>query len=201
MKTLASLLAFSLGASTLHAATTNFYDGTFNPSDWTNYDAPTGLGAPTGCSQTFQVLTGGNPGAYQLVTGTYQYDPFRCGDSFHINKNAVFSPLRAAGGITNISFSIDTKTTNVALAQELFVGAAAFQNGAYFAGPPLLASNLVWNTLLSISLVATNFYKSGLGVVGENRTPDFTATAAPISFGYYVAFPSSINPSTTPEPV
>lgn len=189
---LKSLCALGLVLATfpVGAATTVFTDGDF-VSTWNTVMPTNGLttnpDSGGGGSQTTTVsLSGGNPdsfldirlnvGSNNRIVGTFSWR-----EDFTINPAAV-------GGITNISYSFDAKrgaSTNAGNAQAF--GIAIRQNGIHYYN--YNANSLTtWNTYSDTNLtnaeLAVYGGESDEASAGGFETPDFSASGAPITFGY-----------------
>ncbi|WP_269539990.1 PEP-CTERM sorting domain-containing protein [Cerasicoccus fimbriatus] len=172
------------------AFTTVFSDGDFDPiwntvmpTNGTTTDPDAGGGG----SQTTSVsATGGNPGAFldillnigssNRIVGTFSWR-----DDFTIDPAAV-------GGITNISYSFDAKrgaSNNPGNAQAF--GMAIEQNGIHYYS--YNANSLTdWNNYsdsdFTIGELAVYPGEQDEAAAGGFETPDFSASGAPITFGY-----------------
>lgn len=172
------------------AVTTLFSDGDFTtpwttvmPTNGTTTDQDSGGG---GSQATSVSLTGGNPGAFldillnigsnSRIVGTFSWR-----DDFTIDPAAV-------GGITNISYSFDSKrgaASNLGNAQAF--GIAIRQNGIHYYN--YNANSLTsWETYsdsdLTVGELAVYGGEADEAAAGGFLTPDFSATGAPITFGY-----------------
>lgn len=178
----ASILVFA--PAVVSAGNVNFTDGTFNDNDWA---FSVGSIDPTMSAGVQQALTGGNPGARRETTmnlGPLPYNQTANMILRNINTTFLYDPA-VSGAISEISFSFDVKATQPYLGQG-FASVPLFeQNGLFYAPLPAL-QNLTYSTdswVIRAFTGALNAWDLTPGV----GLPDFSATGAPIRFGYAVA--------------
>lgn len=184
------LLGFAGATISSQAATTVFADGNFN-TVWNTVTPTNGtiadLDAGGGGSQTTTVtINGGNPNAFlnillSIGSGERVVSSFSWRDDFTIDPAVV-------GGITNIGYSFDAKrgdATNSGNAQAF--GMAIRQNGIHYYN---YKSSILttWNNYADSSFTPAELTVYGGQVdeaaAGGFEVPDFSATGAPITFGY-----------------
>lgn len=156
-------------------------DGTFNDLDWTLITASSGNGGSVSASQ---VATGGNPLKFRSVTDTV----IAAGSIASIVHGYHISPLLShsfqdGGAINSLDFSFDFKTV---AGTQVGVGVLIKQSGNFFLGGYTIVSGDAWQTRTVTNLHLGDFNRLGAG------TLDFTATAAPITLGFFTA--NSQNP-------
>ncbi len=157
-----------------------FSDHTYADANWTIVNQ-------FGLVSAGQVATGGNPGSYrQVALGVGQNAPF----VGQLNNTFVYNPT-AQGAITGITYNMDLETLNAA-------GAGYFallsQNGNFYidnvhGGNAGANTWLNQNIVLNLSDFALLTVTAGVDafVIDRTKLPDFSATGAPITFGYEVA--------------
>jgi hypothetical protein len=176
-------------------ASTVFFDGVFNNSDWslTVLTNATGTGST---AQGLQFLTGGNPNEYRrvrhqlLVTGA----PFNGAVfSFHLNNNAFYTPS-TQGAITYIDYSEDSinfVSDTIVPGNGQGSGLLILQNGKYYREQnPLLvmpySGYSSWTANPAPGLLATDFAEVTLaGVINPLSNPDFSAAGSVMQFGFH----------------
>jgi hypothetical protein len=173
-------------------ASTMFFDGVFNNSDWslTVVTNATGIGST---AQGFQVPTGGNPNEYReirhqlIVTGPpYNGAVF----SFHLNNNAFYTPS-TQGAISYIDYSEDDINFVDQPGDGQSAGLLILQNGNYYRQQnPLLvmpySGYSSWTTNPAPGLLAADFAEVTLaGVVIPSSNPDFSATGSIMQLGFH----------------
>ncbi|MBN8281453.1 MAG: hypothetical protein J0M16_12660 [Gammaproteobacteria bacterium] len=181
---LAVVLLAASGALALsgpaRAATIEFFDGTFADADWTVAkisDNTPGAGASFTATQ---VATGGNPGEYREVIHVYGLGSIIVG---YLRNAATFDPS-VSGSIVSLAYSYDTQRL------QLNTGAVAytpviFQNNTWYGLPAYdTTTNQAWTSFGLSGLTAASF----IARVGSGpAAPDFSATGAPMVFGYLSA--------------
>ena len=176
-------------------ATTSFFDGVFNNSDWslTTVTNATGTGST---AQGLQIPAGGNPNEYRrvrhqlVVTGA----PFNGAVfSFHLNNTAFYTPS-TQGAITSIDYSEDSINfvpDTVVPGNGQGSGLLILQGGKYYRQQnPLLVmpysgySN--WTNNPAPGLLAADFAEVSLaGVVNTSSNPDFSAAGSIMQLGFH----------------
>ncbi len=153
-----------------------FLDGTFNLSDWSRV-IETGSGTVT----PSQVATGGNPGDYMRVDltnftgllGAYQF-----------RSAATYDPA-SQGAIASVAWSLDELGILALGTTHVAAGGALTQNNINYYSVAL--NNIafdVWRTFGLTGLGADNFAT----FLNPNAHPDFSASGAPITFGFWTVF-------------
>jgi hypothetical protein len=189
-----AVVALAAVAGTAQAST-SFFDGVFNNSDWslTVLTNATGTGST---AQGFQVLAGGNPNEYRrvrhqlVVTGA----PFNGAVfSFHLNNNAFYTPS-TQGAISYIDYSEDSINfvpDTIVPGNGQGAGLLILQSGKYYRQQnPLLimpySGYSTWTANPAPGLLAADFAEVTLaGVVNIGSNPDFSATGSIMQFGFH----------------
>jgi hypothetical protein len=162
------------------AAPVMFSDGTFNDADWNDTAVMFGGG---GTATTSQTSTGGNPGSFREIDITVVANLEARVDIFSINSNAIYDPS-ASGAIASIDYSEDSillDTFNTLGGAGQAAAPALLQNGILYSltlttgafGTP----DRTWTSHQLVSLTVSDFLSGSL-------VPDFSASGAPIQFGY-----------------
>ena len=169
------------------AAAVTFSDGTFVNSDWAATKDFDSTPSSNATFAAYQVLTGGNPGAFRETDHVWTGPGGFIVDQFQVVT--VYNPA-VNGPVVAINSSFDLK----------FVGGSAGtsqvgyevilrQNGSVYFSPRSLAVALgpgnglpgPWLSFGSFGLTAADFKL----LVGPGpATPDFSSAGAPIQFGY-----------------
>jgi len=173
---LATTFAFNCAA--LRAGMVFFSDGTFNDSDWTLVIKTSGNGGTVSASQ---YTSGGNPGAYRRIENTVNAGSKSSPSvvyGFHIRSGATYDPS-TQGPIAYIDYSEDSRMFS-GFGDGQGTGPALLQSGKYYYASGLYAKQSVWTTQTLSSLVAADF----VNVSDPNDHPDFSASGAPITFGF-----------------
>jgi hypothetical protein len=155
-------------------------DSTFEDGDWFHMRlSPT---PPGGSYSTGQVLSGGNPGAYQ--EGTHTWDPGAIYVAhLYVGAGGIYYP-EVQGGIAAVGFKHDfivlPSSTNNAVATWLLLR----QDSRYFVAGLWSTASRSWTPRPEIRITAADFeeYIPDVGLV--SGTPDFSNLGAPIEFGY-----------------
>jgi hypothetical protein len=176
---LVSIMAVVWFSSRAGAAQTNFFDGTFNQTNWTVIQADGFDGTIT----AYQMTNGGNPGYYMLVN-ELNFSNWISG--FYYQQFGVYQPLNIPGALIN--YSIDEYADVDDYGVGVGVQPALRQNGTnYFCnlgwGNSALSN---WVTYSTTNLAASNFdnFIPGNNDVGGPGHPDFSAAGSAIQFGY-----------------
>lgn len=190
----AAVVALFGVAGTAQASTT-FFDGVFNNSDWslTVLTNATGTGST---AQGFQVPSAGNPNEYRRVRHQLNVtgSPFNGAVfSFHLNNSAFYTPS-TQGAITYIDYSEDSINfvpDTIVPGNGQGSGLLIFQNGKYYRQQnPLLvmpySGFASWTANPAPGLLAADFAEVTLaGVVNAGSNPDFSATGTIMQLGYH----------------
>ncbi len=166
-----------------------FSDSEFDRSDWTT----TILGAGASGSIPTE-STGGNPGAHSVITTTEGSGQWVV--VVDLRSGATIDP--AVGGILSVDYSEDFRNAaadgNLGLGQSH--GPALLQNGTFFTTDPFTIFTGIAESFENLSLVdlqASDFVEVIPSAITAEAAfdfasnPDFSATGAPIQFGYYRA--------------
>ncbi|MDX2132357.1 MAG: hypothetical protein SFY69_09920 [Planctomycetota bacterium] len=178
--------AFMCVFTSLACGSVTFSDGTFAPSTWGQELVTVG---PGGTSAASQVSTG-NPGFARRVQNTvegggtvYAFSRFGTDQATRYNASTQ-------GAILTVDFSIDHRFVEGVGGdgQAVRLGAKQGQT-VYAAGYEVTGSSGLWGTTTFTGLTAADFSAPGGG-----GTIDFSATGAPIRFGF-IAVNSSTGPT------
>ena len=185
-----ALCAFGSLLSPCQAFTTTFLDGDFTTT-WNTVDPTNGRttdqdSGDGGSFVTSVVSSGGNPGAFLDIRLNIGSDN-RVMGTFSWREDFTIHPA-TVGGITQIQYSFDAKRGDSnAVGNAQAFGLAIRQNGIHYYN--YYANSLTsWNTYSDSDLTASEFAVYGgdfdEATLGGFLTPDFSATGAPITFGY-----------------
>lgn len=159
------------------AATVTFTDGTFVDGDWAASKIVDTTAGATASFVAGQVTVGGNPGAYRQVQHTYDAGIIAVG---HVKSAAVYDPS-VTGAIQFIDYGFDLIHLNPPPSQAVAYGLVLLQAGAYYRTGLDNIFTDTWTSFGHTGLTSANFVL----VAGSGPTnPDFSATGAPIAFGY-----------------
>jgi hypothetical protein len=185
----ASLLLAATGSA---GASTVFFDGIFNPSDWT-LTTITNAGGAGSTGNAFQIPLSGNPLEYRLISHRLMING--AGSALftvHMNVNAFYSP-GSQGAITHINYSEDSKNfINLPGHDGQSTGLAIIQGGKIYVQrrTPLLVMPFSgfssWAPNSAMTLLASELWElttSGTLLPGSN--PDFSVGGATMQFGFY----------------
>ncbi len=166
-----------------------FSDGTFALS---NYQSAILLDTTFDASGQFsrsQETSGGNPGSYLQTQFSFNVfnDPASQGVTVgHLLTSAVYDPS-VQGAIDTIEFRLDARLFAVSGGQGVFTGILVEQGGQYYrfdyaplSGPGGWISFATPPT--DGQTIASQF--NGIGFTGD---PNFSATGAPLTFGFFVS--------------
>jgi hypothetical protein len=166
------LLTRPAGASII-----TFSDNTFNPSDWS---LTTQTKGPGGDARAVQQSSGGNPSAYRQVT----VDVVGSSDSevyaFNLKNGATVSPA-STGAIISLTYSEDRDTTGQEFGPAIQQGSNLYYAYAGSGG----TSGWQSTTMTFIPGAATDNLLTSFGTdMSSSVHPDFSATGAPMTFGF-----------------
>jgi len=206
-------LSISFG-SHVAAATVTISDSVFDDANWTmtllDDRSFGGIGSLTGN----QVLSGGNPGSYRAVTMSGG-GGILFGD--HLFSTA-YNPS-TQGAITSFSFSFDTSFPDANQTKPpapVRFGIALFQSGKHFIrfDGGVSSTTTAWTSFGGTDIGQNDMDE----YLNSTVHPDFSASGAPILFGFNVGFGSlipcsspcatggldnfsvTVNPPAVPEP-
>lgn len=175
------------------AQTVSYAAGTFPTSEWT--ETIRSIVGPISHGRTNQPGSG-NPGDYSRLD--YVQGPTTGTTTFNVawtNPNFVFNPA-VHGLFTGVTFTADViGFTTGGFSTPFYgnVGAVMLQNGVFFqASPAQTVPGTSWTTL-TWNWLATDTWAASVA----GATPDFSANAAPIVFGFRTGVGTSC-PSQTP---
>jgi len=180
----ASLAVAAAAALALPAASANtilYFDGTFADADWSAakiLDNTPAAGASFTASQSG---AGGNPDEFRQVTHVYGLGSIIVG---HLKDSATFDPS-VSGSIVSLAYSYDLERLQLDNSGAVAYTPVIFQNNAWYG---LAAYNSTtatsWTSFGQAGLTAASFIlRAGSGPAA----PDFSATGAPMAFGYLSA--------------
>jgi hypothetical protein len=157
-------------------------DTEFRLADW----SVAALSEPATGGPTFAVAqeaAGGNPGAYRRTNITLPAGPARL-DLFQTYLPATYDP-----GTQGPVYFIDFKQACLTLPGTMGASTSLLVEQAgrrYVAGGPMLCGASVWNSKMLIpgTYAAADFTQVGGPACAGQACPDFTATGAPIRFGF-----------------
>ena len=173
----------TLGATGTRAGAINILaDGTFNNADWT---AAKVVDTTSGATATFaaaQVGSGGNPSAYRMTDMIYFQGTVEVS---HLSTPSVYNPA-ASGAINSINYTYDLIETDPPF-QGAQVGYFLLlsQGGTlYGSSQEDFVQAASWSTFGASGLTSADFGNvTATGFFGTSH-PDFSASGAPIDFGY-----------------
>jgi VCBS repeat-containing protein len=152
----------------------NFFDGTFNNSDWTR-TFEIKVGPFSSVQETAQqITTGGNPDSYRFMTHTW-------GEGtqvfvYHLEDTAIYNPF-IQGAIDFINYSADVIQFNpIGIYGD---GLLIEQNGRLFVSAFTGVGNTLWQAKSFPNLTAFNF-----SALDGGSVLDFSNQGSPIKFGY-----------------
>ena len=177
--------------SLAQAATTSFFDGTFNNSDWSLTVFTNGAG---GNATATQQLSGGNPGAFfQIVDITPSAPaPNDLGQVFPVfmRAGATHNPS-TQGPITSVDYAEDSILLRGG-GDGLGAGVALIQNGKVYLGPEHVTPSFMWTHFANAGMGADQFALLlpvsqwfSTAITDPTQHPNFSASGAPIQFGFY----------------
>jgi len=179
-----SLLPLLLGmASAPAGATIVIFDGAFVPASYSGATASFITGAPPTAAST-TLPSGGQPAAFRNTLVTFGGGPFSLAQAVgEFNVLNVYSPS-VQGAINTVEYSLDARVPNLAGNQnfQLFFGLR--QNGVAYYNPINTPLGSGWLTAYIAGLTQANF---GNSPMPGSPPPDFSATGAPIEFGYFAS--------------
>jgi hypothetical protein len=166
------------------AASVVFSDGTFLDAEWSVGVVASGLG---GVGSAGQTSTGGNPDFFREVSITLVAPTSTLGsqvDVVSLKASAVYDPGTAA--IASIDYAEDAILLSGGGNGHALT--LAFQQGGevYVGLPRLVSPELEWTGKSIPGLLESDF----IPIPGGAGSPDFSASGAPITFGFWRAFSS-----------
>lgn len=167
-----------LFATTVTAASVDFFDGSFADGDWeATKIVDTTAGATASFSAT-RIPAGGNPDAYRQVTHVYDAGNIFVG---HLSLGATYDPS-ASGAILSLGYGYDLIHINPPVSQAVGYAIAIFQDGNWYSSNPVdVVFPQAWTTFGASGLTAASFVRrAGTGPA----TPDFSGLGGPLTFGY-----------------
>ncbi|MEO5786388.1 MAG: hypothetical protein ABIS17_12880 [Casimicrobiaceae bacterium] len=194
----AALFVVGMLLSSVAAAQASVSDSTFLDTNWTLTTFTSGNG---GSVVAGQVASGGNPGAFRNVTDNLNAAP--SGSQTIVLGASIYTPFTYApatsGAIASLSYSEDAACTSGCFGNGQSTGPALLQNGNIY----ILSSSTVitgpGTTFVNHSLSALTAADFGLvnvtttAIFDNTQHPNFSATGAPIQFGFFRANGTGIN--------
>ncbi len=183
----ASLLLTATGSA---GASTVFFDGIFNNSDWT-MTTITNAGGAGSFANAFQMPVGGNPLEYRIIRHHLVINGTNSAlFSVHMNVNAFYSP-GTQGAVSLINYSEDSRNFLNQGGGGQVSGLAVIQGGTiYIQRNPLLTmpfsgfSN--WAPNPAPGLLAADLWElTPTGMLNALSNPDFSAAGGTMQFGFY----------------
>lgn len=173
-------VTLSLAAAAPAGAQTVIQDGTFQDDNWSvtkvsDTSAIPSLSSVIGAQQE----PGGNPGSYRLVVHNW-HGPGGVGFA-HLFSPQEYRPVDQ-GALTSVRYDFDMIILNAGSSATVLYAPLLTQGGKYFVKLPGATPTTTgaWLSQSFAGLAASDFSE-----VGGASTPDFSATGAPIRFGFY----------------
>lgn len=164
-------------------------DGTFLDANW---NLTQFLGGTGGSVTGGQVASGGNPGAFRNVT-----DTLTGGGVGIVLGTSIYTPFTysagGSGAIATLNYTEDAACTGGCFGQGQSTGPALLQGGKYYilgSSSVITGPSAVWTTHALNGLTALDFglvNVTASTIVDMTQHPDFSASGAPIQFGYFRA--------------
>lgn len=182
-----SLLLAATGSA---GASTVFFDGIFNNSDWT-MTTITNAGGTGSFANAFQMPVGGNPTQYRIVRHHLVINGANSSlFSVHMNVNAFYAP-GTQGAVSVINYSEDSRNFLNQGGNGQGSGLALIQGGTiYVQRNPVLVmpfsgfSN--WAPNSAPGLVPGDLWElTPAGALIPSSNPDFSVAGAPMQFGFW----------------
>jgi len=173
-------------------------DSTFLDANWTGTQFVAGNG---GTSTGAQVLVGGNPGPYRNVTNQLNAAP--AGGETIVLSTHIYAPFTydpaVSGAIGSLDYAEDAACTPGCFGLGQSTGPALAQGGNFYilsSSSVTTGPGLAWLPHTLNALTAADF-----GLVNVTQTtifdntqhPDFSASGAPIQFGFFRANDTGVN--------
>jgi hypothetical protein len=173
------------------AAAVIFSDTEFADTDWM------GLILQSSGPATFtaqQETSGGNPGAYRQLQhnfgGPAEGDFIITG---HHRTTSIYNPA-TQGAIAEVDFAFDLSLLDGGASGAVAYGALLQQGGSFYIAGGELTLGSEWTSHLIANLEAGNFGR----IFGPGPSnPDFSASGAAITFGYYASNGTAFGPTST----
>ena len=168
------------------ADTITFSDGTFVDASWTAQEILDTSAGSANSFGAFQVMTGGNPDKYrrtehQLIGGSFKVA--------HLSS-FIYAPS-TQGGIVTIDYAFDL--TDFGGTGSVAYDLILRQDGTFYDGPGTLSANSPgWVANGDVGLTENEF-----ALVIGTGTLDFSASGAPITFGYMTANSATVGQRTS----
>lgn len=178
LRAVLGILALVLHPCWVLASPIAFFDGEFDPPNWTVFIQTDVNG---GTVVATQAVGGGNPGAFREIQNTVNGGNGSAIYGFHMNSAASYDPS-ALGEVSTLDYTEDSI---------LFVGGgdgqatspAIFQDGSYFFvqwNLFLYAKQAVWTPQSLTDLTSSDFR----ALLNASSHPDFSASGSPMTFGF-----------------
>jgi hypothetical protein len=189
---LASLVGLAF-AREAPASTLIFADDTFEGADWSFqlFNFHTG-----GTATPSQPLGGGNPGAYQEVAYATNLATDPADNAaiyvFHAFAGAVVDPA-SDGAIASVDYFWDVRAVS---GGGTFSGPALMQGGNVYVSAGLLeltGTGTTWRSVSRVGVLDVNYGRiQDVLEIDPAQDPDFSASGAPITFGYFSALAGAL---------
>ncbi|GJQ28975.1 MAG: hypothetical protein HBSAPP03_08590 [Phycisphaerae bacterium] len=181
-----SIVAVMLASGSAGAAVT-YTDGTFTPSNWGFELVTLAAGGTSSATQ----VAGGNPGMARQLTNSVNGGGTVWGVSRYGTTNATRYEPMTTGAILSVDFAIDYRFVQGAGGDGHALVLAAKQGTAVFgAAYTVTGSSGAWGTYAITGVTAADFTR----LDGAAGGIDFSATGAPIRFGFAVGNSSTGTP-------
>jgi hypothetical protein len=165
------LLALPAGASVIA-----FSDDTFTPSNWSLTTQTIG---PGGDARAVQQLSGGDPGAYRQVTVDVVGSSDSAVYAFNLKNGATVTPA-SSGAIISLLYTEARNTTGQEFGPAIQQGSNLYYAYAGSGG----TSGWQSTTMTFTPGAATNDLLTSFRTDDSSAHPDFSATGAPMTFGF-----------------
>ena len=127
-----------------------------------------------------QVAAGGNPGEYRRQVNNYGGPGSIV--TAHLNSSAIYDPS-TQGALIQVDGNFDLYLFDGGNSQAVAYGVVLLQSGVYYLSGDRLALSASWTVFPPLGLQESSLFEVG----GGGAHPDFSATGAPMQFGYYVS--------------
>ncbi|HEY1685617.1 MAG TPA: dockerin type I repeat-containing protein [Tepidisphaeraceae bacterium] len=164
-------------------------DGTFNDSDWTE-TVVTNTSPADWTYSVQQYTTGGNPDDFRGQTWTFNgNDSGSTLGTFDAYAAQPYNPA-TQGSIQYLNYNIDDYIADVmggTNSRVIFLVPALEQNGTVYDAGAIVTSSPTWETNGGLAGIWSDYDASVFNVISGSGAahPNFSATGAPITFGYY----------------
>ena len=178
-------VALLLQAARGYAAPAVFSDGTFADANWSFVAFVTGNGGSVEASQD----AGGNPAPSRRIRVTVSNSPpapaFSAVFGAHFNALATWDP-QARGPIATVDF-LEEASLLQGFGDGQATGLAIRQNGMVYIRQAGITPDTAWTPKESLNVPASGVVEIFDGGSNGASHPDFSASGAPLEFGFYRA--------------